>query len=106
MARRLARSRGSGGAEPHAPAAHGDTDPGEHAAEGVTGVERLPVSSSTIESIGYDSVTAVLEIQFTHGDLYEYFMVPHYTYLALLRAPSAGGFFGESIRNKYQFRKL
>lgn len=69
-------------------------------------MERLPVSSSTIESIGYDTVTAVLEIQFTHGDLYEYFMVPHSTYLALLRAPSAGRFFGDSIRNKYQFRKL
>lgn len=35
----------------------------------VAPMEREPVLSSTIESVGYDPVTAVLEIQFTHGDL-------------------------------------
>lgn len=69
-------------------------------------MEREPVLSSTIESVGYDPVTAVLEIQFTHGDLYEYFMVPHSTYVSFLRSPSKGRFFGESIRSRYQFRKL
>ncbi len=64
------------------------------------------MTSSTIESIGYDPVTAVLEIRFTHGDLYEYFMVPKSTYSALLKAPSKGRFFGESIRDHFQFRRL
>ena len=64
------------------------------------------MTSSTIESVGYNPITAVLEIQFTHGDLYEYFMVPKSTYLALLKASSKGRFFGESIRDQFQFRRL
>ncbi len=69
-------------------------------------MERQPVISSTIDSVGYDSVTAVLEIQFTQGDLYEYFMVPYSTYVSLLRASSKGRFFGDSIRSRYQFRRV
>ena len=69
-------------------------------------MKRQAVSSSTIESIGYDSTTAILEIEFTHGDLYEYFMVPHSTYLGLARASSKGRFFAEFIRGRYQFRRV
>jgi hypothetical protein len=73
---------------------------------GVARLERQQVTSSTIESIGYNPITAVLEIQFAPGDLYEYFMVPKSTYLALLKAPSKGRFFRESIRGQFQFRRL
>ncbi len=64
------------------------------------------VSSTTIQSVGYDPTTAVLEIEFTHGDLYQYFMVPTSTYLGIVRAASKGRFFGEFIQGKYQFRKV
>ncbi len=69
-------------------------------------MDRQPVSSSIIESIGYDPSTAILEVEFAEGGLYEYFMVPHSTYIGLLRSGSKGRFFGEFVRNKYQFRKI
>ena len=68
-------------------------------------MEHERVSSSSIESIGYDPVTAVLQIQFVEGELYDYFMVPHSTYLGLRAATSKGRFFGEFIRNRHQFRR-
>jgi hypothetical protein len=64
------------------------------------------VDSSTIAAVGYDRDTAVLEIEFTSGDVYEYFLVPHSVYDSLLRAPSIGRYFGAHLRAKYRFRKV
>jgi hypothetical protein len=68
-------------------------------------VNRHPVDSSTIAAVGYDRDTAVLEIEFTSGDVYEYFLVPHSVYDGLLRATSKGRFFGEHLRDRYRFRR-
>lgn len=72
----------------------------------MAGLEHQQVSSASIESIGYDPVLAVLQIQFVEGELYEYFMVPHSTYLGLLGSSSKGRFFGEFIRDRYRFQKI
>lgn len=69
-------------------------------------MNRQPVDSSTIAAIGYDRATAVLEIEFTSGDAYEYFLVPHSVFEGFLRAASKGRYFGDHLREKYQFRRL
>lgn len=69
-------------------------------------LEHQPVSSASIESIGYDPSLAVLQILFVEGELYEYFMVPQSTYVGLLGSASKGRFFGEFIRDKYRFEKI
>ncbi len=69
-------------------------------------MKRRPVDSSIITSVGYDRATAVLEIEFSSGDVYEYFLVPHSVYDSLLRADSKGRFFGDHLRTRYRFRKL
>ena len=68
-------------------------------------MDRNLVDSSTITAVGYDRGTAVLEIEFTSGEVYEYFLVPHSVYEGLLRATSKGRFFGDHVRNHYRFRR-
>jgi len=67
---------------------------------------RIPVTSSNIRSIGYDSQTAILEVEFTSGDVYQYFNVPEHIYQQFLRASSHGQFFNDNIRYNYRYQKV
>jgi hypothetical protein len=64
-------------------------------------VQRTQVSSSAIQSVGYDPETAVLEVEFTSGELYRYFAVPRSVHRELLKAESPGHYFGEHVREVY-----
>ena len=68
-------------------------------------MKRQRVDGSTIAAVGYDKDTAVLEIEFTSGDLYEYFLVPRSVFDGLLQATSKGRFFGDHIRDRYRFQR-
>jgi hypothetical protein len=67
----------------------------------VDAVRRRHVDSSAVASVGYDPETAVLEIEFTSGEVYQYFAVPPSLHRELLSAASAGRFFAERIRPVY-----
>lgn len=67
---------------------------------------RQSVSSSNIESIGYDEATSVLEIEFHNGSIYQYFKVPRDIYDELMSANSHGKFFFENIKNSFSFQKI
>lgn len=69
-------------------------------------MKRHPVDSSTIAAVGYDRDTAVLEVEFTSGDVYEYFLVPHSVYDGLLEATSVGRHFSDHVRDRYRFRRV
>ena len=43
-----------------------------------SGLNRIPVASSNIASVGYDREAHILEIEFHHGAIYQYFDVPKY----------------------------
>jgi hypothetical protein len=61
-------------------------------------MERQPVSSSTIKSIGHEN--GVMHIEFSNGSLYEYRgpkVADHYE--ALTKAASIGKHFGAHVRN-------
>ena len=62
-------------------------------------MNRIPVVSSNIASVGYESGT--LEIEFRSGGGYKYTGVPEHIYRALLSAPSKGSYFAEHIRDRY-----
>lgn len=64
-------------------------------------MEHVPVNSSNIQSIAYDSTTAVLEVAFHSGRVYQYFNVPINIHRQFLEANSKGQFFNSNIRNKY-----
>jgi hypothetical protein len=69
-------------------------------------VERIPVSSSDIASIGYEAETLTLEVEFLSGRIYQYFGVPVEVYEAFMNAGSYGRFFHYNIKNRYPYNRL
>lgn len=69
-------------------------------------MQRTLVSSSNIRSIGYDSQSAALEVEFTSGDIYQYFNVPEHLYRGLMGASSKGQFLNENIKYSYRYQKV
>ncbi|MDQ7877788.1 KTSC domain-containing protein [Microbacterium sp. QXD-8] len=64
-------------------------------------MRRHSLDSAAIASAGYDADMAVLELEFSSGELYRYFAVPPSVYRGLRDAESAGRFFRERIRDVY-----
>lgn len=65
-------------------------------------MERQPVSSSNIASVGYNPESETLEVEFLKtGKVYEYYNVPTFMYERMLQAPSIGIFFNTEIKNAY-----
>lgn len=69
-------------------------------------MNRIPVQSSNIQSIGYDSESCVLEVAFLSGGLYQYDGVPAYVFEELMNASSHGKYFAAHIKNVYPTRKI
>jgi len=69
-------------------------------------MNRIPVSSSNLASVGYDPASQTLEIQFHHGAVYQYRGVPQGVYSNLMNAASKGTYFSANIKNHYPFIKL
>ena len=70
-------------------------------------MNRIPVSSSNLRSVGYDASQYTLEIEFHNGSIYQYFNVPQVVYQGLLAASSHGQYFDQHIRKAgYSLRKI
>lgn len=69
-------------------------------------MERRPVSSSLIRSVGYDLASSILEVELNGGSVYEYFDVPYSVFLELLEADSKGSFFNEWVRDLYAYEEV
>jgi hypothetical protein len=70
-------------------------------------MQRTPVKSSQIASVGYDPEKQVLEIEFRHGGtIYHYFEVPPEKHAALMAADSIGKHFHGHIRTQHPYHKL
>jgi len=65
-------------------------------------MKRNEVSSSNIASIGYDSDSETLEIEFKGGGVYRYEGVPKEVYAKLMDASSKGKYFHAYIRDIYK----
>jgi hypothetical protein len=69
-------------------------------------MDRIPVDSSNISSIGYDEETSTLEIEFHGGSVYQYLDVPLNVYEGLLNADSKGQYLAQHIKGYYRFVKV
>ncbi|MHB0922570.1 MAG: KTSC domain-containing protein [Bellilinea sp.] len=69
-------------------------------------MERVPVSSSNLHSVGYDSASQILEIEFNTGSIYQYLNVPSSIYHGLMSASSHGQYFSQYIRNVFRYRQI
>jgi KTSC domain len=61
-------------------------------------MQRVPVSSSQLTSIGYDPATLTLEVEFRKGGVYQYVGISAETHEQLMAAESIGTFFNTMIR--------
>jgi hypothetical protein len=69
-------------------------------------MQREPVESTSLRSVGYDSAVRTLEVEFRSGGIYRYLEVPPAAYRALRDDESLGRYFARNIRNTYECWKL
>lgn len=60
-------------------------------------MERQPVKSTNVKSVGYDAKKKVLEVEFKSGGVYQYAGVPPEMYADLLKAESIGRFVSQVV---------
>lgn len=66
-------------------------------------MERIPVDSSNISSIGFDEESNTLEVEFRSGAIYQYFDVPLAVFEGLSDADSKGQYFAQHIKGYYRY---
>lgn len=69
-------------------------------------MEIVYVRSSHLQAVGYDPITATLEIRFIDGAIYRYADVPEAIHAGLMAAQSKGGYFDRHIKPRYRYRKV
>jgi hypothetical protein len=61
-------------------------------------VQRTPVSSTLLTSVGYEVATSTLEVEFRKGGVYQYLGISPEIHQQLMTAASIGTFFNTVIR--------
>lgn len=70
-------------------------------------MNRSPVSSSDVASVGYDAGSQVLEVEFHSGGIYQYLGVPEHHFLELTSGRgSVGKYLNSQIKNRYRFQRI
>jgi hypothetical protein len=69
-------------------------------------MERSPLASSSVASVGYDDATNVLEIEFKSGRIYQFEEVPRGVFDWLLRTPNKGSYVARMVNGKYRYRDV
>lgn len=69
-------------------------------------MQMVPVASSNLSAVGYDSNTSTLVTSFRNGTTYKYLSVPFSVFERLMSAPSKGAFFNQHIKDRFQFVRL
>ncbi len=69
-------------------------------------MKRYSVVSSNIASIGYDTLTETLEVEFLNGSIYQYYNFPENMYDQLMKEGSKGKFLNIYIKNAYPYSRV
>lgn len=69
-------------------------------------MNRQSVISSNIASIGYDSDSQTLEVEFLNGGVYQYFDLPQHIYEEFINASSLGQYLAQNIKGNYRYSKV
>ena len=69
-------------------------------------MNKQPVSSSLVKSIGYDRQTETLEIEFGSGRVYQYYGIPDRLHVEFMQATSKGQFFNLCIKDQYSYSQV
>jgi hypothetical protein len=66
----------------------------------------MPVSSSSVATIGYDIESQVLELEYHNGGVYQYQGVPPAMHDQLMNPPSIGTFVNQQIKKFYVVNRV
>lgn len=66
-------------------------------------MNRYPVNTTNILSIGYDEVNEVLEMEFKLKIIYHYLNVPITEYIALMKSPNPEEYYLNYIKFNYHY---
>ena len=66
----------------------------------------VSVESSVFEAAAYLNRDRLLYLKFRSGDIYRYFDFPPQQYNEFLAADSKGGYFANSIRDRYRYEQV
>jgi len=69
-------------------------------------MERRPVISSNLVSVGYEPASETLEIEFKNGRIYQYYNVPQIVYETLIIDPSPGTYFNANVRDSFACARM
>ena len=69
-------------------------------------MDRLPVASTNLVSVGYDANTQTLEVEFQGGSIYQYYNVEAGVFEQFMQAPSKGQFLNAYIKNAYPYSRV
>lgn len=69
-------------------------------------MKRTDVDSSMLDSVGYDEKKKILEVEFNHGGIYEYYDVEKETFDDLINADSLGRYFINNIKDDYDYSQI
>lgn len=64
-------------------------------------INRTPVVSGNLKSVGYDATTKTLDVEFASSRVYRYSGVPAEIHAELISAESVGSYFARNVRNKF-----
>jgi hypothetical protein len=68
-------------------------------------IDRAPVSSSNVKSVGHDPETNTLAVEFKDGSIYHYHDVPKDVHEGLVAAKSIGGYIHANLKGIYKHSK-
>lgn len=68
-------------------------------------MQRKPVKSSMINSIGYDPSTQLMEVEFKNGDVYHYEGIKPHVHSMLVNSKSVGIHLAKHIAPNHKYKK-
>lgn len=69
-------------------------------------VQTATFNSSNLNTMEYDDLTNTLRLGFKAGGTYEYYGVPQVIVNELRQAQSAGSYFHQFIREKFEYKRV
>ena len=69
-------------------------------------MERNPLNSRAIASVGYDPDQSILEVEFRTGSVYHYYKVAPEVYEWFMRVRSKTAYLDRMIKGEYNYRRI
>jgi hypothetical protein len=69
-------------------------------------MNREPIASTNVASVGYDEASQTLEVEFVNGTVYQYYNVDSGLFESFMQAPSKGQFLNQNIKNAFAFSRV